>query len=199
MEITLFGGNNSRVSIKDYLYNQVQAIAVQIENGLRANKTEEQIKAEMLNLFKVEKLSLNSSESYVKELGGNHYENRIKEGRERNVLIKHYNYYIPFSGDSNVLKYKPDTFHGFARKADIIEDKNQKFIKTYFEAEENFQEQFNHFKAESIGSLSSNCTEANKAIDSWNMNLENEINKIYPVVKYKIDKTDDFNKRNNIR
>lgn len=195
----LFGGRDCQISINDYLNNQVKAIAVQIEHGLRNNKTEEQIKNEMLNLFKVEKISLNSSESYVEDIGANHYEKRRKEGRERKVLIKHYYYYIPFSGDSNVLKYRPKIFHGIGKEADIIKDKNQNFIRTYFESEENFQEQFNHFKTESIGQLSSNCTEVNKAIDSWNINLANEINRVYPLVKSEMNKTDDFNKRNNIR
>lgn len=198
-KITLFGGNYCEITIKDYLHNQVRAIAVQIEHGLRANKTEQEIKKEMVKMFTVENVSINLSEAEVTDIGANHFENRMKEGRQRKVLIKHYYYSIPFNGDSALIKYRPTTFHGHNCKAEIIGHKNPKTIRTYFECEENSQKQFDYNKSQSIGDLLRNIEEANKEINTWNQTVEEEVNKIFPLVKAEYQKTIDFNKRNNIK
>lgn len=199
METILFGGNNCKITIKDYLYNQVRAIAVQIEHGLRANKAEEQIKKEMVELFTVEKFSVNISGTEMTDIGANHYESRMKEGRQRKVLIKHYYYSVPFNGDSSIIKFRPTTFHGHNCKVDIIGHQNPKTIRAYFESEENFQQQFDHNKSQSIGDLTLNVKEANIEIENWNKVIAAEVDRVFPIVKSEYDKTIDFNRRNNIK
>ena len=63
MEIILFGAANCGTTIKDYLYSHVRAIAVQIEHGLIAKKSEEQIKKEMVELFEFKKIKIHISEA----------------------------------------------------------------------------------------------------------------------------------------
>jgi hypothetical protein len=199
METILFGGNYCKITIEDYLHNLLRAIAVQVEQRLKLNKSEEDIKKEVFDMFLTEKFNFNFQEAEITETGGNRYEYRMKEGRRRQILVKFYKYIIPYQGPTEILKYRPTIFHEHDCTAKTTELKTSKAIEVIFSSEENFQEQFYHNKAQSIGALARNVIEANKDIDTWNKSLMNEINKIYPIVKAKYDQTIEFNRNNNIK
>jgi len=199
METILFGGNDCKNTIYDYLRSNLRAIAVQIEVGLKANKNEEQIKEEMLKMFRVQKFNFNLSGAEVKNYGANRFGNRIIDGVSKKVLENCFTYEISFEGDSRMLAYRPKFFHGHNCKAEISPTQKGGIIKVNFYSEQNSQKEFDFGKSQSIGSLVDNGNEANNEIEIWNNNLKNEIIKIYPLVKVKYEETIEFNKRNNIK
>lgn len=186
MKISLFGGNIGGISIESYLNTLKEKIAVEIETALKINKTEELIKEELNNQYNIEKISFDFFNSYVKEFGPGYCEQQIN----RTANIGSYYFYIPFSGDLNILQYKPAQPYGLRNNdAEVIQQNDKNYIRTKFNAEKDNQEQINYFKSESIGKyLIDNCREANKQIDLWNKDLCVIINSIYEVTKFNYDK-----------
>ncbi len=201
MKIKIFGGRYG-TSFNDYLNSQRKAIAVQIENQIESGKNELETKAELKNMFIIEKIIFDNANSVITDTNSDKSEERLKEGQLRRVIVKTYSYSIPFKGDYSLIQYKPNTFYGIEREADVTGNYHTKenVLKVYFESEINNQAQFDHFKHESIGNLYDNTNEFNKEVEEWNnRKLEEVINEIYPLVVTHLNQTNEFEKRNNIK
>ena len=114
--------------------------------------------------FIIEKIIFDNANSVITDTNSDKSEERLKEGQLRRVIVKTYSYSIPFKGDYSLIQYKPNTFYGIEREADVTGNYHTKenVLKVYFESEINNQAQFDHFKHESIGNLYDNTNENNK-------------------------------------
>ncbi len=200
MKTILFGGNHCQSSIQNYLFSMIRAIGIQIELGLKLKKDHRQIKKEVIELFTIEKFKFHLSSAEVVDNGSNRMQDLNKNGKTQKVMIKLYKYLIQFDGDTNILRYRPENFHGHNCNAEIIVSAdNKKTIKVIFESAQNVQELFFLNKSLSIGSLVANGNEANTEIEKWNNNLIYEFDNLYPKVKAEFEKKIEFNRKNNIK
>jgi hypothetical protein len=202
MKTTIFGGRTTD-SFQDYLASLRRAIAVQLEKQIESGETEENSKTEVKKMFLIDNLKFEISNGEIVDTHSENYENvPTSGGGTRKVYLKRYSYTIPFYGDSEILKFKPQTYHGSARTAEVSSNysTNQNKLTVIFKCEMNNQAQFDHFKSDSLGELSSNCNEINREIDLWNnKQLDEVIASLYPNILAHVNETKEFEKRNGIK
>jgi len=202
MTTTIFGGRTGH-SFQDYLNSLRKAIAVQLEKQIESGETEENSKAEIKKMFLIDNLKFEIGNGEIVDTHSERYENvPTSGGGIRKAYMKRYSYTIPFYGDSTILKFKPQTYHGSDRTAEISSNYStmQNKLTVIFKCEMNNQAQFDHFKSDSLGELSSNCVEINREIDLWNnKQLDEVIANLYSNVLTHVNKTKEFEKRNGIK
>ena len=154
-------------------------------------------------MFLIDNLKFEINNGEIADTHSENYENvPTAGGGIKKVFMKRYSYTIPFYGDGEILKYKPQIYHGYDRNAEISSDYSTKQSKltVIFKCEMNNQPQFDHFRSDSLGELSSNCIEINREIDLWNNKKLNEvIANLYPNVLAHVNETKEFKKRNGIK
>lgn len=201
MTTIIFGGRQGDM-FQDYLYNLRRAIAVQLEKQLESESTETIAKQEIKKMFLIDKIHFDIDKGEISDTGADRYENVQIGGAIRRAFMKRFSYTIPFTGDSTVIKFRPQTFHGSDRTADISSNYStkQNQLTVSFRSELNNQSQLDHNKFDSLGDISENCSEINSEIETWNnKQLDEAITEIYPKVLAHINETKDFEKRNNIK
>ena len=196
----IFGGTHGK-PISDYFDSLHRPIAVQLEKQLKSAASKEKAKSEVKKMFTIALFHFDMGKGTIKDTNGDDFKMAIIDGQNRKLFIKSYSYSIPFTGEPGILNYRPETFHGSAINGDVNTDydKETSILTVLFNSERNNQEAFNHEKSLSIGELSANANEANKAIKNWNeARLDKLIDNLYETVLAHITETKNFNKRNNI-
>jgi hypothetical protein len=200
MEKKLFGGNHG-TPFKNYLSALSQPIGVQLEQLLKNGSSQENAIAEVKNMFIIEPFNFDYKSAEIRDTGSNNYETIQHGGNTKKIYTHRFEYKIPFAGDTNLIEYRPEIFHGGDRTADISTGgpSSLNYLKVSFRSEQNNQKNFDHEKSESVGELLQNCREINKEIKQWNEQIDSVIERVLPKVLAHIKESEDFKKQNNIK
>ena len=200
MEKKIFGGTNGKL-FKNYLQVFAQPIGVQLEQLIKSGKSDKDAKVEVKKMFIIAPFKFDIKTAEIKDTHSNNYETIQFSGQTKKIYTHRYEYRIPFTGDTNLIEYRPETFHGGDRTGNISTGgiSSPNYLTVSFRSEENNQSHFEHEKGDSIGDLLPNCREINKEIGQWNEKIDEVIERVLPKVLKQINDADDFKKRNNIK
>ena len=199
MKVLLFGGNKGAFFVT-YLQIWRQRIADYMEEQLRKDASEKDVKEHAKKKFLIPKFEIDINDTKITDT---HSEKKDSHGYilvQASRITKEYKITLKFTGDLELLNYRPTNYTGIDKEVEIekTKGKNEYEISVYFKCLMNNQTDFDRSKASCFVSFYENSMELNKLIESANKDIDHDIENIYKkVIEYKTI-TDEFNKRNNI-